>query len=196
MTEKRVSKQVVIVAGANGSGKTTFAHQFAERVGYQYLCADEIAVRLAPDKFNEVKIQAGREFFKQLADLITANKNFVIESTLSGLGFQRIMHRLNQARYTITILFVYLETAEVCVKRIKERVLKGGHHVPEVDVKRRFHRSPNNFWHHYKNKAHYWHIFYNASDGFIEVAAGKGDQFSITDETLFKLFLAQVISYG
>jgi len=191
-----VSKQVVIVAGANGSGKTTFANQYVERFGYQYLCADDIAVQLAPDKFNEVKIQAGREFFKQLADLITASKNFVIESTLSGLGFQRIMHRFNQAGYTITILFVYLETAEVCVKRIKERVLKGGHHVPELDIKRRFHRSQNNFWHNYKNQAHYWHLFYNASDGFIEVAAGKGHQFSITDETLFELFLAEVNLYG
>ncbi|OAD19429.1 Zeta toxin [Candidatus Thiomargarita nelsonii] len=137
-------------------------------------------------------MQAGREFFKQLADLMAEGKNFVVESTLSGLGFQRIIHRLNQAGYTITILFVFLETPEVCVKRVKERVLKGGHQVPEVEINRRFHRSKNNFWHCYKNQVHYWHLFYNAPDGFLEVAAGKSNQFSITNESLFDLFLREV----
>ena len=61
--------------------------------------------------------------------------------------------------------------------------------MPEIDIKRRFYRSHNNFWHNYKNQADYWHLFYNATDGFIEVAAGKGNQFNIINETLFKLFL-------
>jgi predicted ABC-type ATPase len=67
-------------------------------------------------------VQAGCQFFKQLVDLIAEGKNFIVESTLSGLGFQRMIHRLNKAGYTITILFVYLETAEVCIKRVKEHV--------------------------------------------------------------------------
>jgi predicted ABC-type ATPase len=75
-------KQVVIVAGPNGSGKTTFVNQYVERFGFQYLGADEIAAQLAPNNFNEVKMQAGREFFKQLADLMAEGKNFVVESTL------------------------------------------------------------------------------------------------------------------
>jgi predicted ABC-type ATPase len=182
-------KQVVIVAGANGSGKTTFANQYVKRFGYQYVGADDIAAQLAPDKFQEVKIQAGRMFFKQLTELISKGKNFVVETTLSGLGFQRLIPRLNQAGYTITIVFIYLPTPENCIKRVKERVLKGGHSVPEVEIKRRFHRSNKNFWQNYKNQADYWHLFYNATDGFIEVAAGKANQFYIINETLFKLFL-------
>ena len=54
----------MIVAGLNGSGKTTFANQYIEQFGSFYLGADEIAAQLASTKFNEVKIQAGREFFK------------------------------------------------------------------------------------------------------------------------------------
>jgi len=48
-----------------------------------------IAAQLAPGKFDEVKIQAGREFFNKMAELITEGENFVVESTLSGLGFKR-----------------------------------------------------------------------------------------------------------
>ncbi len=187
-----MSKQVVIVAGPNGSGKTTFANQYVEVSGYQYLGADAIAAKLAPNQFNDVKIQAGREFFNQMAHLITEGRNIVIESTLSGVGFQRIIHRFKQAHYTITILFIYLETPEIGIRRVKVRVLNGGHDVPEIDIKRRFYRSKNNFWHLYKNQVHSWHLFYNASHSFIEVAVGNSSKLTITDETLFELFMCDI----
>ncbi len=187
-------KNVVIIAGANGAGKTTFANQYVDISAYHYLSADAIAEKLAHQAFNEVKVQAGREFFNQLTELIAEGKDIVVESTLSGLGFQRIIHRFNQAGYTITILFIYLETPAVCIKRVNERVLKGGHNVPEVDIQRRFYRSKDNFWHTYKNQVSHWHIFYNASDSFIEVAVGEETKFIIIDETLFELFLRDVTS--
>ncbi|HEC86188.1 MAG TPA: hypothetical protein ENI48_13295 [Thioploca sp.] len=185
-----MSKNMMIFAGPNGAGKTTLAYEYLDVFNYYYLSADAIATELAPDgKFHDVKIQAGRKFFHQLNNLIAEGKDIIIESTLSGLGFQRIIQRFKQANYTITISFIYLETPEVCIKRIKERVLKGGHHVPEKDVKRRFIRSKNNFWHTYKNQADYWHLFYNTNYSFIEVAIGQDTKFTVTDEALFKLFL-------
>jgi len=185
-------KNVIILAGPNGTGKTSFANQYVETSSYQYLSADAMAEKLAPQSFNEVKVKAGREFFKQITEMIAESKDIIVESTLSGLGFQRIIHRLNQAGYRITILFIYLETPEVCIKRVKERVLKGGHDVPEVDIQRRFDRSKKNFWRIYKKQAHYWHLFYNSSDGFIEVAVGKETQLTITDEVLFEIFLQEI----
>ncbi len=185
-------KNVTILAGPNGAGKTSFANQYVDISNYQYLSADAIAEKLAPQPLNEVKVQAGREFFKQITEMIAKNKNIVVESTLSGLGFQRIIHRFNQAGYRITILFIYLGTPEVCIKRVKERVLKGGHDVPEVDIQRRFYRSKKNFWCIYKKQVHYWHLFYNSSDGFIEVAVGKGIQLTVTDDVLFKIFLHEI----
>lgn len=48
MTNKK-KKQVVIVAGANGSGKTTFARKFLDVTKYEFLNADEIAKELNPE---------------------------------------------------------------------------------------------------------------------------------------------------
>ncbi len=57
-------KDVIIVAGPNGSGKTTFATQYIEIYGYHYLSADAIAAQLAPHcKVQDYKVQAGRAFF-------------------------------------------------------------------------------------------------------------------------------------
>ncbi|RKZ53051.1 MAG: hypothetical protein DRR16_20855 [Candidatus Parabeggiatoa sp. nov. 3] len=185
-------KNVIILAGPNGAGKTSFANQYIEISSYEYLSADAIAEKLAPQPFNEVKVKAGREFFKQITEVIAESKDIVVESTLSGLGFQRLIHRFKQAGYRITILFIYLDTPEVCIKRVQERVLKGGHDVPEVDIQRRFYRCKQNFWSVYKKQAHYWHLFYNGGDGFIEVAVGKETQFMVTDEVLFEIFLHEI----
>ena len=121
--------------------------------------------------------------------IITTGQNILIESTLSGLGFQRIISRLKQAGYTITISFIYLETPEVCIKRVNERVLKGGHNVPEIEIKRRFIRSKKNFWSIYKNQVDSWYLFYNRNRGFLEIAMGQGEQLTITDEIAFEQFL-------
>jgi predicted ABC-type ATPase len=187
-----MSKQTVIIAGPNGSGKTTFAYQYMKMASAQYLGADAIAEQIAPqEEVDKVKFKAGRAFFHQFSELITGGKDIIVESTLSGRGFQRLIPRLKQANYIITIVFIYLETPEICLKRVKERVYKGGHDVPEIDIQRRFYRSQHNFWHFYKEQADNWYVFYNSSDGFIEVAGGEGHYLTIIDEILFERFLQE-----
>lgn len=72
-------KELIIIAGANGSGKTTFSADILERTGYDFLNADEIERELAVSK-----LKAGKEFFRRLESLVSAEKSFVLESTLSG----------------------------------------------------------------------------------------------------------------
>lgn len=55
--------------------------------------------------------------------------------------------------YHIILMFVYLATADENVARVRDRVRKGGHHVPEADIRRRYLRSKSNFWHAYKSVA-------------------------------------------
>jgi predicted ABC-type ATPase len=186
---EQMPNQLLIVAGPNGAGKTTFARKYMELSGYHYLSADELATHLTPRTVAEVKIQAGRNFFQQLAVLRTTGANIIMESTLAGLGLQRIIADFKTTGYVITIVFIYLETPEACLERVKNRVLKGGHNVPASEVKRRFYRSKKNFWQIYKNQVHHWHLFCNQRDFFQEVAIGEESLFIVTDQTLFEQFL-------
>ena len=92
-----------------------------------------------------------RLFFGEIQRLIKSEKDFVVEVTLAGKGFERIIRRLKRAGYTVTIIFLFLKSLEMCIARVRNRVMAGGHHVPTEDIVRRFYRSKRNFWYSYKD---------------------------------------------
>lgn len=148
-----MSRNAIIVAGPNGSGKTTFATEYLHSSeDLVYISADAIAERLvpSPEMFKSVRIQAGRLFFEEIYSLIQMEKDFIVEVTLAGKGFQKVISQLKKSGYTVTIIFIFLKSPETCIARVRNRVRLGGHHVPTEDIIRRFYRSKYNFWHIYK----------------------------------------------
>ncbi len=182
----------VIVAGPNGSGKTTFAREYLLTHALDYISADEIAAELRPKQLDEVRLQAGRLFFQRIDERITARESFLAETTLAGRGFQRLVESLSRTAYAIILVFVYLESPELCLARVRARVRKGGHDVPEADVIRRYHRSLENFWHQYRPAVTRWHLVQNSGTSFEEVAIGQGGRVLIKDNDQYQAFLHAV----
>lgn len=189
-----MSPEMLIVAGANGSGKSTFAGDFVRKSGWEYLGADALAAELAGGgtPSTEVQVQAGRRFFKEFDRLLLSRTSFVVETILSGLGFRRMIHDAQTAGFKVTICFFYLESAELCIARVAERVRKGGHQVPDQDVRRRFQRSFSNFWNIYRKMAEGWVVMYNGGIGTFEVVFGERQVFVIGDSNRFDRFLRLV----
>lgn len=113
----------------------------------------------------------------------------VVESTLSGRTLRNTMIRAQAAGFEVTVIFIYLNSPDACVARVKQRVRRGGHDVPEVDIRRRFTRSCGNFWQIYRKIADYWYVAYNSSGEFRRIAMGEGDTISIRDQSAFRHFL-------
>ncbi|MFN0202245.1 MAG: AAA family ATPase [Bacteroidia bacterium] len=182
-------KEIIVIGGANGSGKTTFSKQILQETGFQFLNADEIEKELSTSK-----LQAGKEFFKRLEQYTTDNKSFVLESTLSGKYLVRVLKELHEKGYLIRFVYVFLESPSDCIQRIKLRVKLGGHFIPDEDVIRRYYRSKSNFWHIYKKLSDEWVLLYNsATESPQKVAVGVGENYLVELEPLFINFQKDIV---
>lgn len=133
-------QEVIFIAGANVSGKTTFARQLLPVLhpDVPFLNVDEI-VREQADFAHP--ISAGRELLRRLAELEGRRQSFAIETTLSSAMYAKRMPRWTTWGYSLTLHFIEVPAKEYAVQRVAGRVAAGGHPVPEEDVRRRFHRG-------------------------------------------------------
>ena len=134
---------IYLIAGCNGAGKTTFAKEFLpkEVKCLRFLNADEIARGLSPLKPSAGSVQAARLLLMQIEDSLRRRETFALESTLSGKTYIRLFRRARQLGYEIELNYLWLSSPSHAIARVRERVKKGGHHVPAADIRRRLKRS-------------------------------------------------------
>ncbi|MDD5569389.1 MAG: AAA family ATPase [Candidatus Pacebacteria bacterium] len=180
--------RLIIVGGANGVGKTTFAYQYKQEYGIDYLGADEIAKEISNAFSGNIELRAGKEFFRRLEEYLKRNRSVIIESTLSGLGLVKKIREFKSIGYSIRIVYVFLNDVDICKKRIQFRVKKGGHDVPSIDIERRFHRSLKIFKKVYMPLSDEWQIFYNGLKRPIEVAIGQKKETLVFEEEFYNTF--------
>lgn len=136
----------LIIAGPNGAGKTTFARDFLPKDALtRFINTDLIAAGISPLDPSLAQIAAGRIFLAELDRAVAQKIDFAFESTLSGLTYLPRLRTWKASGYMIEIVYLKLDDVRISLERIARRVKEGGHHVPEVDARRRFERSWNNF---------------------------------------------------
>jgi predicted ABC-type ATPase len=134
--------QLWIVAGPNGSGKTSLTRRhLADRL--PIVNPDEIARTLNPTnpEAPEISLRAGREALTQRRRLIADRLSFAVETTFSGNQELALIRTAKEAGYKVNLVFVCTDSPWISMSRISVRVMDGGHHVPDADVERRYQRS-------------------------------------------------------
>lgn len=184
--------RLIIVAGANGSGKTTFAVPYSEQIGIQFLNADQFAKAYADRGEDSAMIKGGREFFRKLNAALNARRDVVIETTLSGTYTSKVARKAKSQGYTVEIIYMFLNSSDQCVERVAIRRRKGGHDVPEEDIRRRFGRSLSNFRFDLSSVSDVWSLYYNGGQSYQIVASKAEGSTIVTDEHLYNLFLKLV----
>jgi predicted ABC-type ATPase len=182
------NKNVYIIAGPNGSGKTTFAKKFLPDYAkcQNFVNADLIAQGLSPFSPRAAAIKAGRLVLEQVHKLADKNVDFAFETTLSGKSYVAFLKELKERSYSINIFFLWIPNTELALSRIKDRVLAGGHDVPVADVKRRFYRGVYNFLTYYMKLADTWLLFNNADAIPRLIAKEKDGKTEVIDKDLFR----------
>jgi predicted ABC-type ATPase len=183
-----MNKTLYIIAGANGSGKTTFAKSFAKINNLYFINADEIAKRLDKDDISKYKVKAGKIFFIQLQEHLLLDKSFIIETTLSGKYLIKYITEAKALNFEVSLIYLFLENPDSNIIRVKNRVLNGGHNVPQNDIIRRYYRSKNMFYYTYKNLVNQWSIYYNSNEVFEKIAINN----KILDIEKYNKFLGDI----
>jgi predicted ABC-type ATPase len=127
-----------------------------------FVNADLIAAGLSPLKSELAALAGGRLLLRELDRHSAAKADFAFESTFSGLTYALRMRKWKVAGYRIEIVFLRLESVQLALKRIADRVRQGGHHVPSADVARHFERGWNNFQTTYRALADSWAVYDNS----------------------------------
>lgn len=157
-------KHLIIVAGPNGSGKTTFALEHRYVYGYTFINADELEKGLESRGTTNGHLEAGRLFFQALEKERELGNSLIIESTLSGNYLKGTIRKFKESDYRISIFYTVLESPRQCIERIRDRVAKGGHGIPDEVVIRRFSRSRRNFWGMYRSMVDSWIAYFNSGE--------------------------------
>lgn len=170
------SSQVVIIAGPNGAGKSTLAPILLrnELRLMEFVNADTIAVGLSAFQPERTAIEAGRVMLKRLRELGEQKVNFAFETTLATKSYARWLTDLRQNGYGINLLFIWLNSPELALERVRNRVEAGGHDIPEATVRRRYRNGVRNFFALYQPLADEWGVYDN-SDLVSPVLIASGE---------------------
>ncbi len=183
-----VDKQLYVIAGCNGAGKTTASFTILPEIIQckEFVNADEIAKGLSPFQPEKVAIEAGRIMLNRINELLSHNQNFAFETTLSSKSYKNKILLAKNNGYTVTLLFFWLQNAELAKERVKIRVSEGGHYIDSNVIERRYINGITNLFKIYLPIVDGCFIFDN-SNGVHDLLAFKtvDEQLTITNELKF-----------
>lgn len=188
------NKNVYIIAGSNGSGKTTFAKTFLPEYAKcdRFINADLIAAGLSPFLPQQAAIKSGKLVLEQIKEYASAGVNFGFETTMSGVTYLKYFQMLREKGYKIHIFFLWIPSSQLAISRVKDRVIKGGHNVPVEDIKRRFERSIEKFFKEYRLLTDQWLLFDNSQTRPEIIARKQNDHIDVFNKILFSKIIRKI----
>ncbi|WP_410950745.1 zeta toxin family protein [Pseudomonas sp. S1(2024)] len=135
----------VFYAGTNGSGKSTLRGLYSDPGIHMHIDPDSIARHLNPNHPRSMDVAAGKKAVEFFNLSIENLEPFTMETTLTGKSIIGRMQKAKDAGFTIELRYIGLESADLNVERVANRVAKGGHYIDEKVIRRRYDESRDNF---------------------------------------------------
>ena len=182
-------KQLYIISGCNGAGKTTASYTVLPEVLQckEFVNADEIARGLSPFNPEGMAIEAGRLMLKRIAELMEEEESFSIETTLATRSYALLVKAAQKKGYKVSLIYFWLNSPELAVNRVRQRVSEGGHNIPEDIIRRRYIAGINNLFKIYMPCVDYWLVADNSHESRIVIAeGGRNIPTEIHEVELFK----------
>lgn len=188
---------VIVIAGANGAGKSTVApFLLRDTLGIsEFVNADTLAQGLSAFAPEKAAITAGKIMLSRIGELAEAEKDFAFETTLSTLSFVPRLKKMRENGYEFSLFFLWLTSAELAILRVAERVRQGGHDIPKETIERRYEKGLQNFFRLYQPIADSWYFYDNSIISDLRLIA-KGNLSKIEEIFDDKIWQDLAQKYG
>jgi predicted ABC-type ATPase len=169
--------EMYVIAGCSGAGKTTVAFTGVPEFLHcrEFVNADEIARGISPFQSEKIAFLSGRLMLARMSELIMQGEDYAFETSLSNLAYGSLIRRARTHGYHVTLIFLYLQSELIAMRRIQNRVKQGGNFVADEVVARRYKRGIRNLFNLYLPLADHWMVLDNSDINPELVATGGRD---------------------
>lgn len=183
--------RLFVISGCNGSGKTTASYTLLPELleCREFVNSDEFAKSLSPFDPTAASVSASRYMLVKINYLLERNADFCVETTLATRSLLGIISRAKSRGYSITIIYFWLNSPELAIKRVKARVEAGGHNIPEEVIRRRYTMGLQYFFSTYIKVCDRWILADNSITPFTVVAEGTTSLTNIKDNVKYQLII-------
>lgn len=180
--------RLYILAGCNGAGKTTASYTFLPEIldCREFVNSDEFAKSLSPFDPSIASVSASRFMLRRIQYLMERGADFSIETTLATRSLVSIINEARAKSYVITILYLWVQSPEIAIQRVRDRVETGGHNIPENVLRRRYTTGLKYLFDIYMPICDRWMIADNSGSTFMLIAEGDDKRTIIKDEEKFR----------
>ncbi len=126
----RADKQLWLLAGGNGAGKSTYYEQFLKPLNLPFINADILAKQLDNENTEAVSYKAAKLAEKLRLSLLHSGASFCFETVFSHPSKIDFLATAKALGYEIILVYIHLQNDELNQARVAQRVNQGGHNVP------------------------------------------------------------------
>lgn len=165
-----------VISGCNGSGKTTASYTILPEMLQcrGFVNFDEIARSISPFDLSKAAIDAGRVMLKRIKDLTNTREDFAFETTLAVRSYINLIEKTKKKGYEIMLVYFWLNSPDLAVERVRNRVIAGGHSIPENVIRRRYWSGIHNLFNIYIPLSDRWLMINNSDTPSSLIAEGSG----------------------
>jgi predicted ABC-type ATPase len=131
------NKQLWLLTGGNGSGKSTFYRLFLEPRGIKFINADLIARDMTTDNPEGASYKASHLAERLRSSLLEAGVSFCFETVFSHVSKIDFAVRAKALGYEVILVYIHLANPDLNEARVRQRVSEGGHNVPAQKIRSR-----------------------------------------------------------
>lgn len=183
-----MTHNLYIIAGCNGAGKTTASYTILpEMLGCRnFVNADEIARGLSPFQPDTVAVQAGRLMLQRIDELLVQQDDFAIETTLATRSYVQLVKKAQLLQYKVHLLFFWLDSPDLAQRRVRQRVIEGGHGIAPQIIARRYYAGIRNLIQLFLSICDYVAVMNNSVSPYVKIAIKENGKLDIINLELWK----------